>query len=115
MNEIDLYIESFPSETQEKLREIRQIIKNAAPLATEVLELSMRMIAYDLNGRWLVHFIVYEKHIDFCPQPEGIIAFKDRLNDYKTSKGTIQFPLNKPLPLDLIKDIVEYRVKEQMQ
>ncbi len=113
MNEIDIYIESFPSETQEKLRQIRQIIQNAAPLATE--RICMRMPTYDLNGKWLVHFAGYEKHIGFYPQPEGIIAFKDRLVGYKTSKGTIQFPLKNPLPLDLIRDIVEYRVKEQMQ
>jgi uncharacterized protein YdhG (YjbR/CyaY superfamily) len=76
----------------------------------------MRIPTSDLNGKWLVHYAGFEKHIGFYPQPEGIIAFKDKLKGYKgykTSKGTIQFPLNKPFSIDLIREIVAYRVKEQ--
>ena len=111
MNEIDAYIDGFPAEVQKRLKAIRNIVRELAPQATE--RICMRMPTFDLNGKWLVHYAGFEKHIGFYPQPEGIIAFKDRLAGYKTSKGTIQFPLSKPLPLDLIRDIVKYRVAEQ--
>lgn len=111
MNEVDLYIRSFPSEVQEKLTSIRNIILEAAPQATE--RICMRMPTYDLYGKWLVHFAAYKKHIGFYPQPEGVSAFLDKLTEYKTSKGAIQFPLDKPLPLSLIREIVVYRVNQQ--
>lgn len=111
MNEVDAYIKSFPVEVQERLTAIRNIILKLAPHATE--RICMRMPTYDLNGKWLVHFAGYEKHIGFYPQPEGITAFKEKLAGYKTSKGAVQFPLNKPLPLDLIREIVRFRVDEQ--
>lgn len=111
MNEIDSYIKDFPVDVQERLHIIRDIICELAPQATE--RICMRMPTFDLNGKWLVHFAGFEKHIGFYPQPEGIIAFKDKLKEYKTSKGTVQFPLNKPLPTGLIREIVEFRVKEQ--
>lgn len=111
MNEIDTYIKGFPTEVQERLIAIRDIVREIAPHATE--RICMRMPTYDLNGKWLVHFAGFAKHIGFYPQPEGIIAFRDKLTDYKTTKGTIQFPLNKPLPLDLIREIVKFRVEAQ--
>lgn len=111
MNEVDAYINEFPVEVQERLTSIRNIILELAPQATE--RICMRMPTYDLNGKWLVHFAGYQKHIGFYPQPEGIIAFKEKLTDYKTTKGTIQFPLNRTLPLDLIREIVRFRVAEQ--
>lgn len=111
MNEVDSYIKSFPVEVQKSLTEIRNIILELAPHATE--RICMKMPTYDLNGKWLVHFAGYKKHIGFYPQPEGITAFKERLTDHKTSKGAVQFPLDKPLPLDLIREIVKFRVEEQ--
>lgn len=111
MNEVDAYIKGFPVAVQEQLTEIRNIILELAPQATE--RICMGIPTFDLNGKWLVHFAGYKKHIGFYPQPRGIIAFKEKLTEYKTSKGTIQFPLNKPLPLDLIREIVSFRVDEQ--
>jgi uncharacterized protein YdhG (YjbR/CyaY superfamily) len=111
MNEVDKYIKDFPAEVQERLTAIRKVILELAPQATE--RICMRMPTYDLNGKWLVHFAGFEKHIGFYPQPEGITAFKGKLTGYKTSKGTVQFPLDKPLPLELIREIVRFRVDEQ--
>lgn len=111
MNEVDEYINGFQGEEKERLTLIRETIRDLAPQASE--RICMRIPTYDLNGKWLVHFAGFEKHIGFYPQPEGIMAFRDKLNVYKTSKGSVQFPLNKPLPLDLIREIVAFRVKEQ--
>ena len=111
MNEIDNYIKDYPENVQERLNTIRSIVKELAPDATE--RICMRMPTFDLNGKWLVHFAGYAKHIGFYPQPQGVAAFKEQLAGYKTSKGAIQFPLDAPLPVDLIRKIIEYRVKEQ--
>ena len=111
MNEIDDYISEFPEDVQERLNTICNMIRELAPTATE--RICMRMPTFDLNGKWLVHFAGYKKHIGFYPQPEGITAFKDKLKGYKSSKGAVQFPLDKPLPVDLIRKIIEFRVKEQ--
>lgn len=111
MNEVEQYIVNFPIEIQERLNIIRKIVKELAPLASE--RICMRMPTYDLNGKWLVHFAGFEKHIGFYPQPDAIIVFKEKLKEYKTSKGTIQFPLNEPLPIDLIREIIIYRVNNQ--
>jgi uncharacterized protein YdhG (YjbR/CyaY superfamily) len=113
MNEVDVYIKNFPVEVQERLTAIRNIIQESAPQATE--RICMRMPTYDLNGKWLVHFAGFEKHIGFYPQPEGITEFKEKLTGYKTSKGTVQFPHSKALPVDLIREIVRYRVDEQLR
>lgn len=110
MHEIDAYIAAFPPDVQERLIAIRDIVHEEAPQAAE--RICMQMPTFDLNGKWFVHFAAFSKHIGFYPQPEGVAAFKDKLTDYKTSKGTIQFPLSKPLPLDLIRDIVRFRVKQ---
>lgn len=111
MNDIDKYIKDCPKDVQGRLNELRAMIQELAPDATE--RICMRMPTYDLNGKWLVHFAAFAKHIGFYPQPEGIVAFKEQLKPYKTTKGTIQFPLDEPLPMDLIKEIIIYRVNEQ--
>jgi len=113
MNEVEEYISGFPPEVQERLKKMRKIIHELAPEASE--RICMGIPTYDLNGKWLVHFAGFKKHIGFYPQPEGVEAFREQLKDFKTSKGTIQFPLNKPLPEKLIEDIVKYRVKEQIK
>lgn len=111
MNEVDKYIAGFPGDIQERLCAIRKIILELAPQATE--RICMRMPTYDLNGKWLVHFAAFKNHIGFYPQPEDITAFKEKLSGYKTSKGAVQFPHNKPLPTDLIREIVKFRVETQ--
>jgi len=109
MNEIDSYISGFSPDVQERLTAIRNIVHEEVPQVTE--RICMRMPTFDLNGKWFVHFAAFSNHIGFYPQPEGVKAFEDRLIAYKTSKGSIQFPLSKPLPIELIRDIVRYRAK----
>lgn len=109
MNTIDEYIAQFPPEVQEKLAAVRNTIREAAPEATE--KISWQMPTFYLHGN-LVHFAAMKKHIGFYPGPSGVAAFAPKLTEYKTSKGAIQFPLNKPLPLDLIREIVTFRVAE---
>lgn len=111
MNTVAEYINSFDKETQQKLNALRELITKTVPESTE--RICMGIPTYDLNGKWLVHFAAFKKHIGFYPDPDGILAFQDRLKGYKTSKGTVQFPLNKPLPMELIREIIEYRVKSQ--
>lgn len=106
---IDDYMTEFPPETREVLEELRALIKTAAPEATETM--SYAIPTFDLNGH-LVHFAGYERHIGFYPAPSGIAAFKEELKPYKTAKGSVQFPLDQPLPMDLIRRMVEYRVEE---
>jgi uncharacterized protein YdhG (YjbR/CyaY superfamily) len=106
---IDQYIASAPKEVQGKLREIRKAIHEAAPEAEEAI--SYRMPAFRQNGV-LVYFAAFKDHIGFFPTSSGVAAFKDRLADYKTSKGTVQLPLDQPLPIELIKEIVKFRVEE---
>lgn len=107
---IDGYIEGFPPETQAVLREMRALIKASAPDATE--KISYAMPTFDLNGSHLVHFAGFAKHVGFYPVPSGIEAFKEELKPYKSGKGSAQFPLGQPLPADLIRRIVEFRVAE---
>jgi uncharacterized protein YdhG (YjbR/CyaY superfamily) len=109
---IDAYIAGFPPETQKTLKELRAIINSAAPGATECISYSMP--TFDLNGRHLVHFAGHTKHIGLYPIPSGIEAFKEELAPYKQGKGSVQFPLAQPLPADLIRRIVEFRVGENM-
>ncbi len=109
MNLIDEYIEKFPKEVQKKLHELRKVIRENAPEAEE--KISYGMPTFYLNGN-LVHFAAYSGHIGFYPAPSGIEAFKDELNEYKTSKGAIQFPIDMDIPLELIKKIVKFRVGE---
>ncbi|SRR5437899_7325648 len=111
--DIDAYIAEFPPETQKVLQEIRELIRANAPGATETI--SYAMPTFDLNGRHLVHFAGYARHIGFYPIPTGMEAFKDELSHYKTGKGSVQFPLAQPLPLDLIRRIVAFRVAENVR
>lgn len=106
---IDEYIQQFPKDVQEKLNRLRSVIQEAAPEATE--KISYQMPTFYLHGN-LVHFAAYKQHIGFYPAPSGIEAFKEELSEYKNAKGSVQFPLTKPLPYDLVKRIVEYRVAE---
>ncbi|MHB9115384.1 MAG: iron chaperone [Thermoleophilia bacterium] len=111
-NSIDEYIARFPEETRRVLEEIRALISASAPGATETI--SYAMPTFDLNGRHLVHFAGYEKHIGFYPVPSGIAAFEEELKPYKRGKGSVQFPLGRPIPTDLIRRIVEFRVRENL-
>ena len=109
---IDAYIAGFPPATQEVLQELRALIRAAAPEATETI--SYAIPTFDLGGRHLVHFAGYAKHIGFYPVPSGMETFKEELTPYRSGKGSAQFPLGKPLPTDLIRRIVEYRVEENV-
>lgn len=111
-NEIDLYIETFPKNVQVLLQELRTIIKNAAPNADEIM--SYQMPAYKQFNR-LVYFAGYKNHIGFYPHSSPIEYFKEELKKYKSSKGAIQFPLNEPLPKELIAKIVQFRVQEDLE
>ena len=108
----DAYIAGYPKETQKNLKQLRATIKKAAPQAEEVI--SYGMPAYKWNGM-LVYFAAYEKHIGFYPGSSGIAAFKKELASYKTSKGTVQFPVDEPVPLPLIARIVKFRLKENQE
>ena len=109
---IDQYIATFPKETQQLLQQVRTTIKKAAPKAEEVI--SYGMPGFKLNGM-LVWFAGYKNHIGFYPKPSAIEAFKKELSVYKHAKGSIQFPLDKPLPVALITKMVKFRVAENRQ
>ena len=109
---IDEYIEGFPAEVQEKLQKIREVVQKAAPEATE--KLSYQMPTFYLYGN-LVHFAAYKNHIGFYPTPSGITTFDEQLAPYKRAKGSVNFPMDKPLPYDLIDKIVRFRVGENKQ
>ncbi len=109
---VDAYIADFPPEVREKLIEMRTAIKNAEPMAAETI--SYAIPAYKFNGP-LVYFAGDAKHIGLYPGAGAIETFADELVDYKISKGTVQFPLDRPLPLDLVTKIVGYRVKQNLE
>jgi uncharacterized protein YdhG (YjbR/CyaY superfamily) len=109
---IDEYIALFPKDVQVNLQKLRKVIRENALGADEAI--AYQMPTFKLNGN-LVHFAAYEKHIGFYPTPRGIEPFKKELAKYKTSKGAIQFPIDEPLPFDLIKRIVKLRVKENLE
>lgn len=106
---INQYIASFSKETQEILQQIRTTIQKAAPNAKETIKYGMP--AFILNGN-LVYFAAYKNHIGFYPIPSAIKAFQKELSVFKTAKGSVQFPIDKPMPLKLITQIVKFRVKE---
>lgn len=110
-NTIDEYIAYFPVEIQIILKQVRETITSVAPTATEVI--SYGIPTFRLNGN-LVHFAGYAHHIGFYPGGEGIEVFKDELTSYKTSRGTVQFPLDKPIPYELIKKITLFRVERNL-
>lgn len=106
---IDDYIAQFPTDVQSKLKDLKRVIKEAAPESAEKISYGMPTFFLHKN---LVHFAAFKNHIGFYPTPSGIEAFKEELGAYKTSKGAVQFPLNQPLPLDLISHIVAFSVAE---
>ncbi len=107
---IDEYISAQPLNIQPLLEQIRQAIRESAPDAEETI--SYQMPAFKQNGI-LVWFGAFKNHIGFFPKVSAMEAFKEQLKPYKTSKGTVQFQINKPVPLDLIKEIVRFRVREE--
>ncbi|MFF5383201.1 iron chaperone [Pedobacter suwonensis] len=109
---IDEYIALFPIKTQEMLQQIRKSIQNAAPDAVETI--SYKMPAFKQN-KVLVYFAAYEKHIGFYPTGDGIEAFKAEFSEFKWSKGAVQFPLNEPLPLDLITRITKFKAEKDLE
>ena len=112
-NTIDEYIRTFPEDVRATLEKIRQTIRKAAPGAVEAI--SYQMPTFKLKGRNLVHFAAFKSHIGFYPIPSGIEAFKKELSPYQQGKGSVQFPLDKPVPYRLVKNIVAFRVKEMQK
>jgi uncharacterized protein YdhG (YjbR/CyaY superfamily) len=110
---IDEYIATFPKDIQKILQEVRAAIKAAAPEAEE--KISYQMPTFTLNGSNLVHFAAFKKHIGFYPTPSGIEAFQKELSVYKGAKGSVQFPIDEPMPLKLISRIVNFRVVENLK
>jgi uncharacterized protein YdhG (YjbR/CyaY superfamily) len=108
---IDEYIAGFPEDVRALLEKVRATIKKAAPDAEE--KISYQMPTFTLHGN-LVHFAAFKKHIGFYPAPSGIEAFRDELSAYEGAKGSVQFPLDKPIPYNLITKIVKFRVKENL-
>jgi len=113
MNKIEQYISKFPKEVQHRLQEIRKIIKVAAPEAVELIVYGMP--AYKTYGKPLVYFAGYKNHIGFYATPSGHEQFAAELSQYKQGKGSVQFPLDRPMPYDLIKKIVVFRVEENLR
>jgi len=109
---VDEYIASFPPDVQALLNEMRTLVTQAAPKATEVI--SYNMPAMKQNSV-LVYYAAAKEHIGFYPTASPIVAFADVLGKYKTSKGAIQFPIDKPIPKKLVKDIVKYRLAEDAE
>ena len=111
IDSIDPYIAQFPDDVQARLQQLRKTILKLAPGATEAM--SYQIPTFKLNGN-LVHFAAFKKHIGFYPGAAGIAAFQDELAGYKSAKGSVQFPLDQALPLDLVKKIVKFRVAQNL-
>lgn len=109
---IDKYIATFPADVQAILQKVRATIRKSAPGAEEAI--SYQMPTFKLNGN-LVHFAAFKNHIGFYPVPSGIEKFKKELSAYKGAKGSVQFPLDRPIPYGLISKIVKFRVKENLE
>jgi uncharacterized protein YdhG (YjbR/CyaY superfamily) len=109
--DVDEYISSFPTSTQQLLKQVRLLILKTAPKALEVI--SYGMPGYKYHGM-LVYFAGYKNHVGFYPGAAPIVAFKKEIAIYKNAKGSIQFPLDKKLPIKLIKDIIEFKMKENL-
>ena len=110
---IDEYIAGFPHDVQEILEKIRMTIRKAAPEAEETI--SYQMPTFTLNGHYLVYFAAFKKHIGFYPAPIGNAEFEQELSVYGAGKGTVKFPLDQPIPFDLISKIVKFRAKENLE
>jgi uncharacterized protein YdhG (YjbR/CyaY superfamily) len=109
---IDEYISTFPEDVRDILNTLRQTIRETAPEAEETI--SYQMPTFVLHGN-LVHFAAFKNHIGFYPTPSGTETFKKELSPYKTAKGSIQFPIDQPIPLQLIRKIVKFRVQENLE
>jgi uncharacterized protein YdhG (YjbR/CyaY superfamily) len=109
-NTVDEYIDSFPVEIQKILEEIRANIKATVPGAEE--KISYQMAAFQLKGIYFIHFAAWKKHIGFYPIPSGDEAFQKEIGSYKSAKSSLNFPINKPMPLNLIRKLVKFRVAE---
>ena len=109
---IDDYIAGFPPDVQKILQKVRATIKRAAPQADETI--SYQMPTFKLEGN-LVHFAAFKNHIGLYPTPSGTERFRKELSSYETGKGSIRFPLDKPIPYDLIAKIVKFRVRENLE
>lgn len=107
---VDTYIKTFPKDIQSILNKVRQTIRRAAPGAAETI--SYQMPTYKQNGKYLVYFAAWKNHIGFYATPSGNLAFKKELAPYKGAKGSVQFPIDEPMPYGLIKKMIGYRVKE---
>jgi uncharacterized protein YdhG (YjbR/CyaY superfamily) len=112
-NTVEEYISGFPASTQKLLKQVRKTIKAVAPGSEEAI--SYGMPGYKLNGKPLVYFAGYEHHIGFYATPTGHKKFEKQLSKYKQGKGSVQFPINEPMPLKLISEIVKFRLKENIQ
>jgi uncharacterized protein YdhG (YjbR/CyaY superfamily) len=110
---IDAYIAGFPKGTQEILELVRATIRQAAPEAEE--KISYAIPTFTLNKEYLVYFAAFKNHIGFYPTPVGMEEFKKDLSPYKQGKGSVQFPLDQPMPLDLITKIVKYRIHKNSE
>jgi uncharacterized protein YdhG (YjbR/CyaY superfamily) len=111
-NDIDEYISGFPKDVQGKLEKIRMTIKKAVPAAEETI--SYKMPTFNLNGKYLIYFAAYKRHIALYPAPIGNEDFQEEIAPYESGKGTLQFPLDKPIPFNLIRKIVRFRAKENL-
>lgn len=111
-NKIDQYIARYPVSTQKILEKLRATIKKAAPKAEETISYGIPTLTFHGN---LVHFAAYKEHIGFYPAPSGILAFKKELSTYEGAKGSIKFPIDKPIPFSLITKIVKFRLKENLE
>jgi uncharacterized protein YdhG (YjbR/CyaY superfamily) len=107
---IDEYIALFPKDIQDKLGRLRRIVRESAPDAEETI--NYQIPTFKLKGN-LVHFAAFKNHIGFYPTPSAIEAFKNELSPYETTKGSVKFPLDKPIPFDLVTKIVKFRMKEK--
>ena len=107
------YIETFPQTIQTQLRQVYNVIKGALPKAEEAI--SYGMPTFKVKGKNVVHFAAFTNHIGFYPTPDGIAKFQAELSQYKSAKGSVQFPLHQPMPLDLIKEITLYRLQQTIE
>jgi uncharacterized protein YdhG (YjbR/CyaY superfamily) len=110
---MDEYIKTFPEDVQRILEKIRQTIQKAVPESVE--SISYQIPTFKLNGKYLEYFAAYKNHIGLYPIPFGTEAFNKELSPYKAGKGTIRFPLDRPIPYDLVKKIVIFRMKENQE
>lgn len=110
---IDEYISSFPKNVQNILDKIRQMIRKEVPDANETI--SYGIPTFNLNGRYLIYFAAWKEHISVYPTPSGKVPFQEELSLYSSGKGTVKFPLDEPIPYDLVKKIVLHRIKENQE